>query len=59
MSSIPESHPTIRETQEAIASGATTARAVTEAALARVAELNPSLSAFLTITGETALAQAD
>jgi aspartyl-tRNA(Asn)/glutamyl-tRNA(Gln) amidotransferase subunit A len=59
MQSIPEIRPTIAGTLEAISTGATSARAVTEAALERIKTLNPRLNAFLTITEESALAQAD
>jgi aspartyl-tRNA(Asn)/glutamyl-tRNA(Gln) amidotransferase subunit A len=43
----------------AVASGTTTARAVTEAALARIAALNPGINAFTDITANRALATAD
>ena len=36
-----------------------TARELTEAHLAAIAALNPRLNAFITVTGERALAQAD
>ena len=42
----------------AVAAGETTAAAVTEAALARIARLNPKLNAFTAITAERARAQA-
>lgn len=56
---IPAERPTIARTHEAIAAGTTTARAVAEAALSRIESLNPALNAFLHVTAETALAQAD
>jgi len=43
----------------AVREGATTARAVTEGALSRIAALNPSLNAFTAVTAKRALAQAD
>lgn len=59
MQAIPDFHPTIAGTQEAIGAGTTTARSVTEAALSRIEALNPRLNAFLTVTADAALAQAD
>ncbi|MGB5036683.1 MAG: Asp-tRNA(Asn)/Glu-tRNA(Gln) amidotransferase subunit GatA [Blastocatellia bacterium] len=59
MHAIPDVHPSIAGTQEAIGAGTTTARSVTEAALSRIEALNPRLNAFLTVTADTALAQAD
>ncbi|MBK6428114.1 MAG: Asp-tRNA(Asn)/Glu-tRNA(Gln) amidotransferase subunit GatA [Blastocatellia bacterium] len=59
MQAIPDVHPSIAGTQEAIGAGTTTARSVTEAALSRIEALNPRLNAFLTVTADTALAQAD
>ena len=47
------------EIAAAVASGATTARAVTGAALARIAAGNPVLNAFTDVTGARALARAD
>lgn len=43
----------------AVRSQATTARAVTEETLARIARLNPGLGAFTAVTAERALAKAD
>ena len=53
----PESSAT--EIAAAIASGSVTARAVTEAALARIEALNPTVNAFTDVTAERALAKAD
>jgi aspartyl-tRNA(Asn)/glutamyl-tRNA(Gln) amidotransferase subunit A len=47
------------EIAEAVKSGATTARAVTEAALARIERHNPMLGAFTDVTAERALEQAE
>ena len=49
---------TAADIASAIASGATTARAVTEAALARIAALDPQLGAFTDVTAVRARAQA-
>src|SRR5215218_5426015 len=46
------------EIARAVASGSTSAAAVTEAALARIAERNPVLNAFTSITAERARARA-
>jgi aspartyl-tRNA(Asn)/glutamyl-tRNA(Gln) amidotransferase subunit A len=43
---------------KAVASGKTTASAVTEAALARIARTNPTLNAFTAVTADRARAQA-
>ena len=59
MQAIPDVHPSIAGTQEDIGAGTSTARSVTEAALSRIEALNPRLNAFLTVTADTALAQAD
>jgi len=59
MNSIPEDRSTIARTRAAIANGTTTARAVAEAALSRIEALNPRLNAFLAVTADTALGQAD
>jgi AtzE family amidohydrolase len=50
---------TATETAQAVTRGETTARAVTEAALARVARLNPLLNAFTDVTAERARQRAD
>src|SRR5471030_2814477 len=42
----------------AVGSGAATASSVTEAALKRIAQLNPTLNAFTAVTPERARAQA-
>jgi aspartyl-tRNA(Asn)/glutamyl-tRNA(Gln) amidotransferase subunit A len=47
------------EIAAAITSGSVTARAVTEAALARIEALNPTVNAFTDVTAERALAKAD
>ena len=49
---------TVAEIAEAVADGETTAIAVTEAALARIAKLNPLLNAFTDVTAERARARA-
>ena len=49
---------TVAEIAEAVADGETTAIAVTEAALARIAKLNPLLNAFTDVTPERARARA-
>ena len=49
---------TAHELAERFARGEATAVAATEAALARIQATNPSLNAFLTVTGEQALEQA-
>ena len=51
--------PGALETAAAVRAGTTTARAVTEAALARLAELDPTLRAFTAVRAEAALADAD
>jgi aspartyl-tRNA(Asn)/glutamyl-tRNA(Gln) amidotransferase subunit A len=43
----------------ALRAGETSSRALTEACLTRIAALDPQVQAFLTVTGEQALAQAD
>jgi aspartyl-tRNA(Asn)/glutamyl-tRNA(Gln) amidotransferase subunit A len=50
---------TIDDFHERLRSGATTARAEAEACLGRIAELNPTINAFITVTAERALAAAD
>lgn len=50
---------TIQETADLLASGQTTARAVTDAYLARIEALNPKLNAYLTVFEQTAREQAD
>jgi aspartyl-tRNA(Asn)/glutamyl-tRNA(Gln) amidotransferase subunit A len=49
---------TVGEIAGAVARGETTALAVTEAALGRIAQLNPLLNAFTDVTGERARARA-
>jgi aspartyl-tRNA(Asn)/glutamyl-tRNA(Gln) amidotransferase subunit A len=49
---------TVAEIARAVADGETSALAVTEAALARIARLNPLLNAFTDVTGERARARA-
>ncbi len=49
---------TAAEIAAAVTSGKTSALAVTEAALARIAEFNPAFNAFTTVTAERALARA-
>jgi aspartyl-tRNA(Asn)/glutamyl-tRNA(Gln) amidotransferase subunit A len=48
----------ISEIAPKLASGKITAEKITENCLATIAELNPRLNAFITVTAETALAQA-
>lgn len=50
---------TIQETADQLASGQTTARAVTDAYLTRIEQLNPKLNAYLTVFEQTAREQAD
>jgi aspartyl-tRNA(Asn)/glutamyl-tRNA(Gln) amidotransferase subunit A len=49
---------TIERTAPRIASGELTSERVTEECLARIAELNPRLNAFITVTADAALASA-
>ena len=49
---------TIHETVAAVRAGRVTATTLVEAYLARIAALDPTLHAFLTVTGEGAVAQA-
>src|SRR5438105_9618970 len=49
---------TASEIAKAVSSGATSAVAVTEAALARIHKLNPTLNAFTEVTAERARARA-
>jgi len=58
MSDAPGPWASAAEIAEAVASGAISARAVTEAALARIAERNPAINAFTDVTRERALAEA-
>src|SRR5690348_7892531 len=48
-----------RELRDQIATGEIRSREATEAALARIAALDPRVRAFVTVTEETALQQAD
>ncbi len=50
---------TIAEMARQLASGSVTSRALTEAALARVATQDPELNSFITVTPDAALAAAD
>ena len=50
---------TIAAAADGLRRGEFTARALTEAHLAAISALNPRLNAFITVTGEAALAQAD
>ena len=50
---------TMRAIRDAVRRGETSARAVTEAALARIAAVDGALNAMNTVTAELALAQAD
>jgi aspartyl-tRNA(Asn)/glutamyl-tRNA(Gln) amidotransferase subunit A len=49
----------IAQIAAALRSGAATSRGLTETALARIAQQNPALNAFITVTAESALAAAD
>ncbi|MEO0760861.1 MAG: amidase family protein, partial [Pseudomonadota bacterium] len=53
------SHATAGEIAAAVTAGTTTARAVAEAALARIEALNPAINAFTDVTAARALAEAD
>lgn len=55
---VPSPWATATETAAAIKSGQVTARAVTEAALARIASVDKTLNAFTAVTAERALAKA-
>ena len=48
----------VTETAARVQKGETTAEATTEAALARIAQLNPAVNAFSHVAGEKAIAQA-
>ncbi len=50
---------TLAEMARLLASGATSSRELTEAALARIAAADSELNSFITVTGEAALAAAD
>jgi aspartyl-tRNA(Asn)/glutamyl-tRNA(Gln) amidotransferase subunit A len=50
---------TAAEIAAAVGGGATSARAVAEAALARIAAINPSINAYTDVTADRALAEAD
>jgi aspartyl-tRNA(Asn)/glutamyl-tRNA(Gln) amidotransferase subunit A len=50
---------TVQQSLDLLKAGQTTSRALTEAALDRIAALEPRLHAFLTLTPELALRQAD
>jgi aspartyl-tRNA(Asn)/glutamyl-tRNA(Gln) amidotransferase subunit A len=50
--------PTLAEASRAIGEGALSPVALTEMLLDRIAALNPMLKAFITVTGESALAEA-
>lgn len=58
MSSVPPV-PTALETVAAVRAGTTTARAATEAALARIAAVDGVLGAYQVVRGDRALAEAD
>jgi aspartyl-tRNA(Asn)/glutamyl-tRNA(Gln) amidotransferase subunit A len=49
---------TISEVAARVAAGQITAETLTEECLSKIAELNPKLNAFITVTGDAALAQA-
>ena len=53
-----DSHPTARATRDAILRGTTSAEAVCEAALARIAAADPDLHAFHLVDAERALTRA-
>ncbi len=50
---------TVADLAAAVRNGDTTARSLTEHALAKVEELNPTLNAFVAVDGDAALAAAD
>ncbi len=50
---------TLAQMSTALHEGSVTSRELTEASLTRIAQLNPQLNAFITITGDRALAAAD
>ncbi|MDX1588495.1 MAG: Asp-tRNA(Asn)/Glu-tRNA(Gln) amidotransferase subunit GatA [Oleiphilaceae bacterium] len=52
-------HKTVAELSRALASGETSSRELTLACLERIRSLNPELNAFITVTEEQALADAD
>jgi aspartyl-tRNA(Asn)/glutamyl-tRNA(Gln) amidotransferase subunit A len=57
---VPELHAlTAHELRQRISAGEVTAREVTEATLRRIEALDPRVRAFVTVTADTALAQAD
>jgi len=49
---------TITEVTARLARGEVTSQKLTEQCLAKIQELNPKLNAFITVTGDEALAQA-
>jgi aspartyl-tRNA(Asn)/glutamyl-tRNA(Gln) amidotransferase subunit A len=49
---------TISEVTASVATGQTTSERLTEDCLSKIAELNPTLNAFITVTGDDALADA-
>ncbi|HEX5109511.1 MAG TPA: hypothetical protein VFV95_13735, partial [Vicinamibacterales bacterium] len=51
-------HATIADTASAIRSGATTAEALVETCLERIARLDPAINAFIAVTAEQARADA-
>jgi AtzE family amidohydrolase len=57
-SKVPSPWATATETATAVKTGAVSARAVTEAALARIASVDKTLNAFTAVTAERALAKA-
>ena len=57
--SLPPETPSLAEASRALAAGTTTARALTEAVLARIEALDRRLHAFITVTAPSALAEAD
>ena len=57
---MPEYHTlTAHAVRELIRTGEVSARAVVEASLRRIEAIDPRVRAFVTVTAETALAQAD
>jgi len=50
---------TLAQLSAALHEGSVTSRALTEASLARIAQTDPLLNAFITVTGDQALAAAD
>ena len=59
LSPLPPEALSLAEARKALAQGETTSRALTEASLARIAALNPKVSAYISVLSDAALASAD